>query len=173
MKRLPDYIKDCTTGISTVASPVYFLFGNWVELCQDLKDKSESKTYQNLRYPLVFLHNDYQETINDFETKAIVNEAKIYIICQSYIAGSSTKPENYTTQQRLDSIYKLILEPIYEDFLAYMKLGAIFVKEMNKIKHKRKDLYRLYVGDKMNRLPDSLDAIELTFNDLTYYLKKY
>jgi hypothetical protein len=173
MKRLPDYIKDCVTGISTQQRPVYYTFGNWRELCIDLADKAGSKTYQNLRYPLIFLHNDYREIINEFETKSIVNETKIYIICQSYIVGSPTKSENYSTQQRWDNIYKLILEPIYDDFIAYMKLGAIFVKPMNRIEHERKDLFKLFVGDNANRLPDNLDAIELTFSNLTYFLKKY
>jgi hypothetical protein len=172
MNKLPDIIKDCTTGISTTPRPVYFLFGNWSDLLIDLSEKKKSPTYQNLRFPLIFLHNDYLETIQGGSlTKAVVDETKIYIICQSSITGLNN-PETYTTQQRWDSIYKLILEPILDDLLKQMKFGAVFVKTVYKIEYTRKDLYKLWVGNnKENKLPDNLDAIELTFRNLTYYLK--
>jgi hypothetical protein len=164
MKRLPDKIEDVVTAISSEARPVYYLFGNWVELCNELISKGQSKTTELQRYPLVLLHNDYSETIDEITNKVTVDNAKIYLICQS--------EPNYSTQQRWESIYKLVLEPIYEDYIERMKFGSAFHKVLNKLEHERKDLYRLYVGDKTNRLPDHLDAIELTFKDLVYNLKK-
>lgn len=164
MNRLPDLIKNCVTAISTEASPVYYMFGNWVELIEDLSNKGNSTTYTSLRYPLVFLHNDYTETINEKNQRATVDSCKIYLIAQQ-------ANKNATTQQRYEGVYTSTLNPLYELLLAEMKKGAKFVKMLNKLEHEKRDLYRLWVGDKQNRLPDFLDAIELNFRDLVYYLK--
>lgn len=173
MKFLPDYIKDEVTAISTIASPVYFHFGNWQELCIDLADKAQSKTYSSLRYPLVFLHNDYKETIMESQTKSNVTGLKIYIIAQSYISSSTANEANYTTQERWDNIYKLVLNPIYVSLINQMIKSNNYEKEWMRIKHTKKNLFKLWVGDNKNRLPDYLDAIEITFDELIYNLNKF
>lgn len=173
MKYLPDYMKDEVNAISTVARPVYFHFDNWDGLCLSLAEKKKSPTYQNLRYPLVLMHNDYKEKRDDKVTQATVTGLKVYIICQSSITGLSIDPATYTTQQRYDSIYQLVLNPIYDDLLLQMKKSNNFEKEFMRIPHEKKDLFKLWVGDKMNRLPDNLDAIEISFGELIYNLNKF
>ena len=125
MKSLSDYIKDAVTATSTIERPVYFLFGNWMELCNDLGDKAQSPTYRNQRYPLVLMHNEYKENREIGWNKVKVDELKLYIICQSEIVGSKTNPENYSTEQRKESIYKLILNPIYESLI--IKIGYLTI----------------------------------------------
>jgi hypothetical protein len=166
-------MKDEVSVISTVTRPVYFHFDNWDGLCLSLAEKKKSPTYQNLRYPLVLMHNDYKEKRDDKVTQATVTGLKLYIICQSSITGLTINPETYTTQQRYDSIYQLVLNPIYDDLLLQMKKSNNFEKEFMRIPHEKKDLFKLWVGDKMNRLPDNLDAIEISFGELIYNLNKF
>ncbi len=159
-RTLPDLIKLC---VDEIIPTTYFMFGNWNELCVDLADKAGSKTSQDQRFPLVFLHLDYREKIekNKFVT---CDRPSIFIICQ-------TDPK-YSTSQRLELIYKATLIPIYESLISLMKRGAKFKKEnVNEINNTKGDLYRLTVGNNQSRLPDHLDAIEIKFTDLSYYLK--
>jgi hypothetical protein len=172
MKYLPDYFKDVVTAISTEANPVYSHFGNWSELLMDLEEKKKSPTYQSLRYPLVMLWSKYSERYGEISERAIADNVFMYIICQSSISGLLIEPQKYTTQQRWDSIFTVTINPIYEALLLRMKFGAVFVKTINDIPHNRTNDYNLWVGDKINKLPDNLDAIELNFKNLTYYLKK-
>lgn len=172
MKYLPDYFKDAVTAISTQASPVYSHFGNWSELLMDLEEKKKSPTYQSLRYPLIMLWSKYTESRDEIQGKVIVDSVFMYIICQSSISGLLIEPQKYTTQQRWDSIFTTTINPIYESLLLEMKSGSNFQKDINKLVHSRTDDYNLWVGDKVNKLPDNLDAIELNFKNLTYNLKK-
>lgn len=164
MKDIIDIIEEKVQGISTTDRPVHFLFANWRETCEDLAGKGKSKSLESQRYPLVLVHNDYSED-RDFEYKrSEVRGLKIYIITQS--------KANYTTDQRRDNIYTPILTPIYDDLLSSLKEGRYIQKENDCIQHTLKNLYRLWVGDDSNRLPDFLDAIEITFNSIIYNLKK-
>lgn len=155
---LPDLIEQCVNALDT---KTYFLFGNWNELCADLAIKGSSITTQDNRYPLVLLHNDYAETLTG--NRITVDNPKIYIICQS--------KDTYSTSERLVEVYKNLLYDIEEQFLKEMKKGSRFIKNLNELEYTRKDLYKLWVGDQKNRLPDFLDAVELSFRNLKYYKK--
>jgi hypothetical protein len=164
MKDIADIIYDAVKDISTITRPVYFTLGNWVELCSDLAENSKSKTYESQRYPLILLNSDYTEKVDIASKQARVSSIKLYIITQS--------KGIYSTDERRAQIYKTILIPIYNDFLKRLKTGRYIKKVNDTLQHDVKNLYRLWVGDKSNKLPDDLDAIELTFNDLVYNLKK-
>ncbi len=167
---LPDRISECVTAISTITNPVYFHFGSWNDLLIDLTEKKQSPTYQNLRFPLIFLHNKYKESASKIgKNQNIVDEAKIYIIVQSYIENLGISPDKYTIQQRLDSIYKLQIAPIYDLFIREMTLGAKFVSQFANIDNSHEAVFNLWVGDTKNKLTDFLDAVEITFKNLNYY----
>lgn len=162
MKKLPEIIEDCVTEISTVNEPVYFLFANWVETCNELIRKGQSDNQYRERYPLILLHNSYSENSHKYGRE--VDEAKIYIIGESEL--------DYSTDQRRTLIYAEILEPIFDRFISVLNKGSKFHKDENgEIPYTKTDLYKLFVGDKQNRLPDHLDAIEISLKNLIYYLK--
>ena len=158
---LPDILSSIVDRIAE-EQPVYFMFGNWQELCNDLTEKGQIKSLEDKKYPLILLHNDYSEVITGKIVE--VNGLKVYIIAQS--------EKEYSTQDRFEKTYANVLNPLYKFLMKRLKMDTSVIKDVTNIKHERKDLYYLYVGDKINRLPDFLDAIELQFPDFKYKLKK-
>lgn len=160
---LPDILSTIVDRIAE-EQPVYFMFGNWQELCNDLTEKGQVKSLEDKKYPLILLHNDYSEVRTGTKGIVEVNGLKVYLIAES--------EKEYSTQDRFEKTYAKVLNPLYEKLMKRLKMDTSVIKDVTSIKHERKDLYYLYVGDKINRLPDYLDAIELQFTEFKYKLKK-
>ncbi len=153
-----EVIESIVTGLS---SNCLFMFGNWAEIQKELMLKGAKKGTQ--KYPLIILHSEIEETIpNDDRYQAILN-LSLYIVTNS--------GQSLSTSDRLDTVYKTVLYPIYQEFLRDLYFSCYFDftanPTMGLVPHTKKDLYYYNTAStSQNKLNDVIDAIEIKFKDL-------
>ena len=138
-------------------SVLNYLYGTLDDLTQDLRDMTQSQTYEAQKYPLVWLPMDITEvyTNNDFIYTANVN----LVICDATRA-------TYRTGERFANTFAPTLQPIYEELLNQLVLSSYFAfGDASTIEHSKTD--RIAWGKKAlitlnGQGVDFVDAIELT-----------
>lgn len=135
---------------------VNYQFGHEKELIQTLVQNSSDSSLWPLKYPLVYLAQDFREKIGgEF---AYVPDITLWIIM---ISNNTDK-----SAQRYTKTFKPILYPIYEELLKQIERSPdTVVADYRKIPHTKIDhpfLGRRSVGGTdANTLLDYVDAIEL------------
>lgn len=149
-----EIFKDIVQSISTIERPVYFFTGYWSDFAAQLQDRGQSKVLKS--YPLIFLDSNF--------TKNQENE-KIFEISPSFYIITQTKC-NYDIQERLDNVYKPILQPILEDFIKAIKSNRQINGE-SYFANTQKNLYFLQSQSaEQNQIADIVDAIEIKFKSI-------
>lgn len=145
------------SGMTFDSNAINFKFGYWAIVANELLTDGKSPSLASQRFPLIFLHAEFDEEHTDYRTLRI--NPIIYIITQT--------ETNYDIDKRFEFIYKPILYPIYLDLLTKMRQSQKFWIKPPEILHTKKDLF--YLQNKtatQNNLMQIVDAIEIKFNQL-------
>lgn len=154
MINVDEVFKSIVESISTTERPVYFFTGYWPDFAALIQNREQSKTLKS--FPLVFLDSNFSVTQED--KKLIQVKPTIYIITRT--------KDYYSIQERLDNVYKPILQPIFEDLLKGMNANRQIMGEAY-LPNTRKNMYFLQSQDsEQNQLADIVDAIQINFTDI-------
>lgn len=154
MINVDEVFKTIVESMSTTERPVYFFTGYWPDFAAQLQNREQTKTLNS--FPLVFLDSNFNIKQND--AKTIEVEPVIYIITRTKV--------DYSIQERLDSVYKPVLQPIFEDLLKAMSANRQIMGSKY-FENKRKNLYFLESQTaEQNQLVDIVDAIQINFTDI-------
>jgi len=140
----------------------YFDFGTTVEVVNRLKQKSESPTYSDKRYPLIWYLIDGSVKEEVVLGKRIVKNVTI-IIC-----NQTTR--EFTSTERYENNFTPILRPLYDAFMINMK-NSTLVRSSDNYKHEYYE--NLFWGNEGlygatgNIFDDMLDAIIIRGLDLS------
>lgn len=154
---IPDDIKGLVQRTSAALNrPVYYDFGHYLVVENNLILKDQSITLQNAKYPLIWLVMDFQESVGP----------QFIDISPSLIIATSTDV-NYTMEERRDNSFLPVLYPIYYELLRQISLTSDFrMPAIGKIIHTKID--RPYWGiqsgqgnGERNMFHDYIDAIEV------------
>lgn len=149
-----EVFKAIVESISTTERPVYFFTGYWPDFAASIQDRGQSKMLKS--YPLIFMDSNFSKTQE--------NE-KLFEISPTFYVITQTKV-NYDIQERLDNVYKPILQPILLDFLKAIKSNRQVNGEAY-FANTQKNLYFLQSKDaQQNQLSDIVDAIEIKFKSI-------
>ena len=151
-----DLFEDIVQSISTVNHPIYFFYGYWPEIVQDIMAKGRSRTLEKQCYPAIMLNANFSRKKNEYDRTQI--NPTFHIIAQT--------DANYSANDRIENIYKPIIYPIYDKFLKQIHDSRkFFVSSV--IEREEQDLYYLRGGDKsQNKINDYVDALEVKFPNL-------
>lgn len=157
---LPDILDTVISRIDvsdiTGVDSLHFDFGNYIEITNKLSKKNKN----NLKYPLFALILDVVENEIDGPVYKSYNFNLI-------IAYHTEK--NYTSQQRLENIFKPILQPLYRKLIDEIKRNYdnYFIITGDYVDHTKYDRY--FLGSEspnQNKLNDYIDAIEIEFRNI-------
>jgi hypothetical protein len=158
-----NYLSDVFEGIVTsMATCSNYEFGYWPDISNRLLSKNLTQEGQLNKYPLIILHADFKQDRPMAGNILMNTDPTIYILTRTQTG--------YTAKERIDNIYKLILEPIYEELLTKIE----YSNEINgfDLEHTRKDLFFANVNNgNKNLLPDFLDVIEISFKSIKVFKK--
>lgn len=153
------YIEDVMSAIVAEihynGADVFFDYGNYVEIANKLSEKNRNNT----KYPLFALIEDITETES--------NEDDVYKIYDFTMIIAYHTLQNYSTQQRLTNIFKLILQPLYRNLLDEMLSSLKFKITRDYIEHTKTNRY--FLGSEtpnQNKFNDYVDAIEINFRNV-------
>jgi len=154
------------TKLGLGLSVLNYLYGTPDDLTHDLRDMTQSQTYEAKKYPLIWLPMDITEvyTANDF----------IYTVNVNLVICDATKA-SYKTGERFAKSFAPTLQPIYEELLKQLVLSSYFAfGDESMIEHSKTD--RIAWGKKAlittnGQGVDYVDAIELTNLKLTTKFK--
>jgi len=155
-----DLFRDIVTLVSTVENPLYFMFGFWPEIANDLKSMGKSDALKGARYPFLMLSAGWSEDKDtDPGIFTELNNLNLYLVTRS--------SKELSTDQRETQYYQAILEPIYQNVIKEMKNCGAFTTN-GKMPHELNKLYYLRGMDAptANQLCDYVEAIELQFSNL-------
>lgn len=151
---IEDVLSDIVDGI-TWDDDLHFDHGNYIELANKLGLKNRN----NRKYPLFVLIQDVTETETDEDAIYKVYDFNMIIVYHT--------KQNYSTQQRLTNIFKLILQPLYRKLLDQMISSNKFEISQDYIEHTKTNRY--FLGSEtpnQNQLNDYVDAIEINFRNM-------
>jgi hypothetical protein len=148
-------------GMTFEGNAINFKFGYWTTVANELLTDGKSPSLAAQRFPLIYLHADFEENIINYRTIRI--NPTFYIIQQTEV--------KYNIDQRLELIYKPCLYQIYIDFIkAIRHSGKINPSNSQEILHTKKDLYYLQnISSAQNNLKSIIDAVEVRFSQLDLY----
>jgi hypothetical protein len=148
----------------TAGEKPYYEHGHPLEIINTLKEKSSSGTLKFKKFPLIAL-------LEDIETEngrgVIKTNAKLNILI---ITDTS---RDYKADDRYDNSFDLVLTPIYNLFVKYLKRKRGIHVDRRTISNST--IYHLYWGKKGlygnegNIFDDHIDAIEIKNLDLKLY----
>lgn len=156
---IPDLISEVVDNTAAaLGSPVYYDFGHYAVVENNLVEKDGAPTLKDKKYPLIWLVMDFEEQIGGSTNYADV--ALHFIIAM----GTS---DTYSMQDRRDISFLPVLYPIYGELLNQFGRSAAFgMPSIIKIQHTKID--RPYWGIQSgsgnglkNMFSDYIDAIEL------------
>lgn len=156
---LPDWVEARVAAIQTAGYPK-FRTGYWAELKQIHANAVRAGVN---KYPSVYLPIMYTEDRNTEDTFDI--NFSIFII------GISEKKDS--SEKRLDDVIKVTLNPIYVNFMEEIKNNEwVFNTDTRYIEHQRANLiFDQSQGEEQNQLGEVVEAIQITFNPLTFINK--
>ncbi len=139
-------------------SEVFYMYGHYVEVISRLKQLSDSKDLKNKKYPLIVLFTDIPITPPGF---GFFGKAKLQMVIVHYT------DQNYHAPDRLNNVFKPILEPIKKELLNQISLYEDFTRPTElAYTHIRHYFWGSNLNQK-NPFDDRLDAIELRDIDIT------
>lgn len=148
-----------STIFSTIPN-VRFMFGDWTEISKNLSLLDLDKANDGLKYPLIVMHNDFEENDESIVTCTKI-EPTFYLITESIAEETSSV--------RLSSTYTDVIYPLYDKFKRALFDSNLLIFDTDSnletythIKAIRKNLYYLSNENKtQNKLNDIVDAMSV------------
>ena len=142
--------------------------GHLIELIDTLAAMSKDNVAGALKYPLIYLVQDFDEIRG--RQPGIYAETRLNIVIAHFTQKTHTVDDRYT------QVFKPVLYPIYNEFINQLAKHPLIVQgDAEDIDHVKTD--RLYWGKKAiggneaNKLNDHVDAIEIQNLELKFYYK--
>jgi len=165
-----DIIGDVVENVRSEYDPVadekpYYLHGHPLEIVNTLKEHTESGADLKFKkFPLIAMLEDFED---DGSFGVFAHRAKVDIL---FITNTNM---DYKASDRYTNSFNLILTPIYDLFVKYLKKKRGVFTEKDNISGKT--IYHLYWGKKGlygndgNIFDDFIDAIEIKGLELKIY----
>jgi hypothetical protein len=139
---------------------VFYEYGHGVEILRTLKQKDESQSFRNKKYPLIALLQDFPERRG--QQAGIYAETDLtLVICHH------TQPE-WVSKERYTTVFKPVLYPIYAELIHQLETAAISLVGPGGLVHEKID-HPYYGREGKNVGYDFLDAIEISGLTLNLY----
>jgi len=148
-------LTDETSGL-WVANAPYFVFGSYAELMEWLKNRNDSKTFKNQRFPLVALI--------DYGTESISNQENIYEETNLYMILLTPTDVNWTNTRRLQESFIKTLYPLYYELIYEFKRNKdkfFHIMPSDKPLHEKTDCFFVGSEKSQNIINEFVDAIEI------------
>lgn len=159
---------DPTGKTITLIDTIDYQFGHAIELIQTLSQMDRSPQMKRIKYPLIYLVQDFTEFRG--KTAGIYATTKLDIII-----AHQTDP-NYKMPNRMDYVFRPVLYPIYYALLDGLAThGLVNESTQDLMQHGKTD--RSYWGkvsvggNESNKINDYVDAMEISNLGLTILYK--
>ncbi len=159
MIHIPTVFEKIVQKVSANAPPVYFDYGNEIEVMRNMAMKDNSISHRDRKYPLIWLVMDFAERYGDIDEYEYCQLANI-----QFVIAVNTKA-TYTVRERMERSFKPKLYPIYAEFLRQLSESGYF-SNADSLEHEKID--RPYWGrldgngnGTANLFNDTVDAIQL------------
>jgi hypothetical protein len=146
--------------VKTINPSTRFIFGNWIEISNNLALLELDKSNDGLKYPIIVMHNDFDEVDEDKVTCTNI-EPTFYIITEAI--------NDETSAVRLSTTYANVIYPLWDKFkFALFDSNLLVWDNENNLETEkylpctRKNLYYLTNETKeQNKLNDIVDAMSI------------
>jgi hypothetical protein len=151
-----DYIAEKNTPTNVALMP-YYLPGHRMEINSILLKKDNDKVYKYQKYPLIALRLDVAEEVDEM---GFVNYNLNIVIL-------TLTDKNWKYEQRLENIFKPVLIPLYERFIAELGNVGLFQWEGDTRRPPHTRILRPFWGTEAREgnekyiFSDPLDGIEI------------
>lgn len=162
---LPDVISGIVTSIQTDNAP-YFRWGYWKEIVDILDELGRNESSTVSRFPMIYLSLLYKaKKLNARQTISV--DFDLFIITDSL--------RKYSSSERLTNTFKLVIEPIYDDFMTSLLNNRWFFNQNRTIEHDEENIFKVGADtDNKNKMNQIIDAKHLSFkNTQILNLKNY
>lgn len=138
------------------AGAPYFMAGHRMEISNRLTEKNVDKVFKYQKYPLVALRMDIDEHT--------IGEVIYYTLNIAFLDFNDRK-EN--AEERLESVFKPTLIPLYELFMKHLRFSGIFMWPGNQGDPDHRKIMRPFWGteetngNKKHIFNDPLDCLEI------------
>lgn len=149
-----DVMADVVGAVKAALSlPVLnYQFGYIMELDQTLKQYEQSPENFDKKFPIVFLVEPYTEVRSSYKYWSDIKDARVLIL-----HGTD---KTIKAADRMETVYKPILLPIYREFMRQIKLHPS-IEATPVVAHQKKNLY--YWGESQKSvLEDPVDCIDVS-----------
>lgn len=164
VKRVQDELLGQLKSVDSTIQAVNYLYGHGAEILATLKERDESISLSEYKYPLVALIQDFPERRNP--------QPGIYCTAEfSLIFAYHTLPE-LKTEDRYKVSFKPILYPIYMEFMRQLKLSGLAMLPYGDMPHEKID-HPYFGRQNKNAGYDFMDAIEVANLELKLYQSCY
>lgn len=140
-----------------------FMFGNWVEISNNLSLLDNDKDNDGTKYPLIVMNNDFEEKQGEEIGVYSQFEANFYLITEANADDDSTT--------RLSTTYTDVLYPLKDKFIKVLFQSPLLVWDLEFLPNEKvlpctiKNLYYLSNENKQqNKLNDIVDAMSIKIN---------
>lgn len=169
---IPDEMSSIVTSIQGIDEDEddygqpYFRWGYWKEIVDILDELSRHASSTIAKFPMVYLSLLYK-------AKKLNNKVTNFIDFDLFIIAESER--DYSSTERLTTIFKGIIEPIYDDLITAILDNKWFRNSERIIEHEETNIFKAGAEDtNQNKLNQIIDAKHLSFiNTEITNLKNY
>lgn len=148
-------------GETWTALEPYYDYGHILDVVAKLTAKDGNDIYKFQKYPLVVLLTDIEEAHGD--------SADIEYTCSPSLLILDKTEASYTSQDRMQLIFKPILYPIYDSLIDSVKYSE-YLNVLDQVPHKKTDRMAWgsssVSGNTATIFTDYLDGIEIEFDNI-------
>ena len=152
-----DYMEEVHPDTDLNEAP-FFLFGHRREINAVLLERDKELDYKYKKYPLIALRMDFPEEVSGIDIEYTLN-----------IAILAFTERKYRADERVTSVFKTVLAPLYERFMTEIRNSGNFMwpANLDQTKPPHTRILRPYWGTENQEgteaqiFTDPLDAIEL------------
>ena len=154
-----DIIKEIVESMQVDGVP-YYDHGHPIEMVNTLLEKDGNDTWKFKKYPLIYLRQDFKESMTNDGLYTTISNLDIFILNNTSM--------DYTSEQRYTNVLKPILYPLFEAFIKKVSQSTKLANPV--VDYDKYD--RLFwgtsaaMGNEANILNDPIDAIEINLIDL-------
>ena len=165
---VPEIFADIVARVNTTwnGQPLTFIPGSKKEIEQTLVEWSKDPDKKDAKYPCLILFTPIPQVQGDqgktYDSVATVNMALLM-----------TTEKTYHLQERIDNVYKPVLDPIYELFKTQLLLSNYFDWENSRVNITPENIYHYSPTEakEQNVFSAVLDAIEMNNVELKIFKK--
>lgn len=154
---LTDYLSSVNTKEENQQLMPFYMYGHRLEIANRLLEQDKDKVYKYRKYPLIALRLDIDE-----------HKADGVIAYNLNLAILTYTDKNWNAEQRYTNIFKPILYPLYDRFMAELRNSGLFMWDGEQSFPEHHKIDRPFWGIAQSEgntkyiFNDPLDAIEIT-----------